>query len=203
MLAAPSSVASSPSAECDRRSLSREVGVLPRTAPTLALHGLLSCAIGSLVESVVVPGRVPGLASRALTPRTVRCTLAGTLHAPPLPVCGLGGPGRGLWTAISLVGFARALGVTICGLDECTCTLLAVTRPGVTVRSHTGPATGHCHFSPLTVRGLGIGVGGLGGVAGIALRLFCLPGSQQLWVEGGACPCGGGQLHPPAHTFSA
>ena len=32
---------------------------------------------------------------------------------------------------------------------------------------------------------------------------FGLLGSRQLWVEGGACPCGGGQLHSPAHTLVA
>ena len=123
-------------------------------------------------------GHVPSLASCALAPQTVHGlvdvgALAGTLHAPPLPACSLGGPGHGLWTATDLVEFARAVGVIVRGLDKRDHALLDVTRIGVTVCGHTGPATGHVtvaghetgHFSPLTVRGHGIGVCGLGGVA--------------------------------------
>ena len=65
--------------------------------------------------------------------------------------------------------------MTVCGLDECACVRLAVASPGVTGLGHTGPATGHVTVdtalpSPLTVRGLGSGVGGQGRVAGIAWR---------------------------------
>ena len=75
--------------------------VLPGGAPAFALHGPLSRGL---------VGRVPGLASRALAPRPVR-DLARTFHAPPLPACGLGGPGLRLQTATGPVKFAR-------GLDE-------------------------------------------------------------------------------------
>ena len=69
----------------------------------------------------------------ALAPQIIRGlvdggTLAVTSHD-LLPVCGLVGPGRGL----------RA----VLGVNECTHDLLAVARPGVTARGHTGPATGH------------------------------------------------------------
>ena len=90
-------------------------------------------------------GRVPGLASCALAPRTIRGlvdagTLTGTLHTPLLPACGFGGPGRGLRTATSLVEFVRVLAVTFCGLGKCARVRLAVVRPGVTISCHTGPA---------------------------------------------------------------
>ena len=73
--------------------------------------------MGNVVPARGLVGRVPGLASRALDPWTVRglvdvCALIGALHFPPLPMCGLGGPGRGLWTASWAVGFTHALGVT-------------------------------------------------------------------------------------------
>ena len=150
---------------------------LPGTVP--ALHDLPR-EVKILVPGVFVPvrglgGRVTGLASRALVPRTVRGlvdegALALTRHAPLLPVCGLGGPGRGLWTVAGPVGFARTLGVTVRCLDDCASVRLAVTRPGVT--GHTGPATGRVTVRPfpLTVHGLGKEVGGLGGVAGIVQR---------------------------------
>ena len=93
-----------------------------------------------------------GLACHTLAPRPVRGLVdadafAGILHAPLLPACG-----PGLRTATSLVEFVRSLGVTVRGLDECTCVHLVVTRLGVTVHGHmrlgvtvhghTGPATG-------------------------------------------------------------
>ena len=164
------------------------LGVLPWPAPALAFHGLLSRVVGRLVESVVVPahgsvGCVPGLASCALAPLSVRClvdagALAGALHTPPLPACGLGVPYRGVRTATSHVGFAHALGVTVRCLDECARALLAVARPGMTVCGHTGPATGHGTgpFSPLTIRGRRRGVGSQGKVTGIARRLLLPPG---------------------------
>ena len=112
VLAAPSSIASSASAERDHQSTE---GLL-RTAP--ALHDLPHEG-EILVKSVIVPvcglgGRVTGLASHVLNPRTVRGLvdegpLAGIRHAPLLPMCGLGGPGRGLRTATSTVKFSHAL----------------------------------------------------------------------------------------------
>ena len=106
------------------------LGSLLKLAPAHTLHGLLPCKVEILVKSVVVPvrslgGRVTSLASHSLVPRTVRGlvdedALAGTCHAPPLLACGLGGPGSGLRPATSPVGFARALGVTVRGLDEST-----------------------------------------------------------------------------------
>ena len=89
------------------------------------------------MKGVVVPvrdlvGCVTGLASCALAPRPVRGlmdagALAWTPHTLPLPVCGLGSPGLGLWTATRPVGFAHALGMTVRGLDKYACALLAVT----------------------------------------------------------------------------
>ena len=110
--------------------------------------------------------------------------------------CGLGGPGCGLQTHTGLVGFAHALRVTVCGLDECTRALLAVTRPSVTVRVHTGTATGLVTitghgtgpFSPLTVRSQGIGVGGQGGATGIARRLLLPPGIAATLGQGWRLP---------------
>ena len=67
-------------------------------------------------------------------------------------------------------------------------------------RSHSS-GYGVGRLSPLTVCGHVIEVGGLGRVAGIARRLLWPPGIATLWVEGGVCPCNGGQLHLPAHAF--
>ena len=160
VLAAPSSVASSVSAESGRRSRSRKIGESTevRTAPAHALRGLGS--------------RVTYRASRALVPRTVRglvdeVALAEIRHAHLLPACGLRGSGHGLRPATGPVEFDRTLGVTVRGLDECARVRLAVTRPGMTSCSHT---TGRVavashrtvHPFPLTVRGLGGGVGSLG-----------------------------------------
>ena len=174
VLAAPSLVASSVCAEHD----------LPRPVPTHALHGLLPLEV-SLLKGVVVPvrslgGQVTGLASHTLVPQTVRGlmdkgALTVTCHAPLLPVSGLGGPG--LRTSTGPVGCARALGVTVCGLDECARVCLAVARSSVISLGHTGLITSHVTAlpSPLIVRGLKSGVGSLGGVAGIAWR-FQPPG---------------------------
>ena len=121
------------------------------------------------------------LASLALGPWTVRSlldegALAGIRHTPPLPAFG---PGRGFRPATGPVGFARALGVTVRGLNECTLFRLAVARPGVTGLGHTGPTTGHMTVDTshvtvrpflMTFRGLGREVGGQGGVAGIVWR---------------------------------
>ena len=170
------------------------LGILLRTAP--ALHYLLPREVEILVESVAVPvrslvGRVTGLASRTLSPRTVRGlvdegTLAGILHSPLLPACGLVGPSRSLRTATCLIEFARALGVTVRGLDDCAHVRLAIARPSVTVCGHTSPATGRPF--PLTVRGLGRGVGGLGGVTGIARRLLLPPGIAATLGRGWSLP---------------
>ena len=115
---------------------------------------------------------------RAPAPRTVRGlvdggALAVTRPTLLLPVSGLVAPGRGLWTATGIAECACALGVTVCGLDECARDLLAVARPGMTARGRMGPATGHVTVAGLvtaplllTVRGLGRGVGGLDGVIG-------------------------------------
>ena len=113
-----------------------------------------------------------------------------TRHAPLLPVCCLGSPGHGLRTATSPVRFARVLGATVCGLNDCSRIRLAVARPGVTGCGHTGPATGHVTIRPflLTVRGLGKGVGGLGGVAGIVQRQLLLPGIAETLGRGWSLP---------------
>ena len=79
--------------------------------------------MGDVVPARGLVGRVPGLASRALDPRTVHglvdvCALIGALHFPPLPMCSLGGPGRGLWTTSWAVGFTHALGVTAHSLSS-------------------------------------------------------------------------------------
>ena len=124
-----------------------------------------------------------GLASRALAPWTVRSlvdesALAVTHHAPLLPVCGLCSTGHGLLATTGTVGCARTLEVTISSHNDCTRIRLAVARPGVTGRGHTGPATG-C-VTPclclLTVRDHGHGVGSLGGVTGITRRQLLPPG---------------------------
>ena len=132
--------------------------------PALGLEGPVACHAG-----------------RASAPRTVRGlvdggALAVTRPTLLLPVRGLVAPGRGLRAATGIVECTLALGVTVRGLDECARGLLAVARPSVTSRSHTGPATGRV-TAPLllTVRGLGSGVGGLDGVSGIAWRLLLLP----------------------------
>ena len=183
---APPSVDFSASAERGLQSRSCEVGGLLRPAP--ALHDPLSRVVGSLVKGIIMPvrglvGRIPSLSSCSLAPRPIHSlvnagALASTLHAPPLPAYDLGGPGLGLQTATGPVGFARSLSVTVCGLDECAHTLLAVTGHGVTVCGHTGFATGHRigPFSPLTIRGHGIEAGSLGGVAGIERKLLRPPG---------------------------
>ena len=71
------------------------------TASAHALHGLLPREVEILVKGVAVPGhslggRVTGLASRALTPRTVcglvdEGALTVTRHAPLLPMPGPSG----------------------------------------------------------------------------------------------------------------
>ena len=117
---------------------------LPRAAPALALPEPPAHLVGSVGNGDVVPahglvGRMPGLASRAFAPRPV-CglldvgTLAGALHAPSLPMGSLIIPGRGLWTAA--VRFAHALGVTVCGLDESACALLAAAGAGMIICGH-------------------------------------------------------------------
>ena len=122
--------------------------------------------------------------------------LTGILHTPLLPMCGLGGSGHGFRTTTGLVEFARTFRVTVRGLDNCTRVRLAGVRPGVTVRGHTGPATGRVtvaghgtgHPSPLTVRGRGRRVASLGGVAGIARRLLLPPGIAVTLGRGWSLP---------------
>ena len=129
------------------------------------------------------------LRSLALVPRIVHGlvdegALTVTRHTPLLPVCGLSDPGCGLRTATGPVGFARALGVTVRGLNDCTRVRLPVARSGMTGCGHTGPITGRVTVTghvtvrpfPPTVRGLGKGVGGLGRVTGIAQRQLLPPG---------------------------
>ena len=143
------------------------------TAHTLHVH--LPREVEILVKGNTVPvhgfgGCVTGLASRALAPRTVHplmdeSALAMARPAPLLPVCSLSGPGCGLLTATRIVGCARAL-----GHDDCARIHLAVVRPGVTDRGHTGPAASLVTAVPflLTVCSHERVVSGLGGVTGIA-----------------------------------
>ena len=123
VLADPSPVDSSVSAGGDRRSPLARLASLRGTAPAHALPVHLHRVVKMIVKSVAVPtlglrGRVPGLASRALAPRTVcglvdESALAVTRHAPPLPMCGLDAPGLGLLTATGTSEYTRALGATV------------------------------------------------------------------------------------------
>ena len=119
---APPSVEPSAS-ERDLRSRSREVGDSSEGRFALAIPGPVCLVRTVLRKGNVVPARglvgcVAGLASRVLAPQPV-CSrvdedaLAGACHAPPLPACGLGGPGRSLWAASGAVRFTHALGVAI------------------------------------------------------------------------------------------
>ena len=97
-------------------------------------------------------------------------------------MCGLVAPGRDLLTTAGTDWCARALEVTARSHGDCTRDRLAVTRPGVAARGHTGPATGHVTVAGLvtallhlTARGLEREVGGLDGVARTARRLLMLP----------------------------
>ena len=192
------------------------LGSLPRPPTALALPGPLPLEVESPVKGIVMPvhgqgGQMAGLAGRASVPRTVHGLVDGgaptvTCLAPLLPICGLGGPSCGLWTATGLVGCAHTLGVTVRGLDECAHVRLAVARPGVTGPGHTGPATGHVTAlpTPQIVRGLESRVGSLGGVAGIAWR-FWPPGiaatlgrewNLLLWLRAAPLLCS----HPPCRT---
>ena len=201
VLTAPSSVASSaPSAERNCRSRSRVAGgsTEARSCCRSSLsHGGESCG-----ERRCARSRSGGSRARSRKLRSCSTTrsqthgrgaLDGIRHALPLPMCG---PGRGLQTATGLAEFACALGVAVRSLDECVRALLAVTRPGVTVRGHTGPVTGHVTvaghgigpFSPLTVRGRGRGAGVQGGVPWIAWRLFLPPGIAATLGRGWSLP---------------
>ena len=110
-------------------------------------------------------------------------TLTVTRHTPLLPMCGFDGPGCGLLIATGTVECVRAPGATVCGRDDCAHDHLAIMRPGVTARGHTGPTTGHVTIAGLvtalpfllTARGQGRGVGGLDGVAVIARTMLLLP----------------------------
>ena len=102
---------------------------------------------GDIVPARGLVGRVASLASRALTPWPVRgrgdeCALTGACHAPPLPMCGLGGPSCGLRTATGGIGFAHALGVTVRGLNESARALRAAVGSDVIVGGHAFPTTG-------------------------------------------------------------
>ena len=145
------------------------------TAPAHALPVYLPREVGILLKSVTVPvhglgGHVTGLANRALAPWTFRGrmdkgTLAMTCHAPPLTVCHLDAPGHCLLTTTRITEYACAF-----GRDDCTRDRLSVARPGVTARSHTGPATGRVTVAVLvtalpfllTAHGQGRGVGNSG-----------------------------------------
>ena len=147
------------------------LAALPGPAPAHALPIYLPREVEIVVKSIAVPvlglvGLVTGLASRALTSRAVcgrvdegAFSVASSL--PPLPVCGL--------AATRTAECARALGVTVRSHDDCVSDRLAVARPGVTARCHTGPATGHVTVTSLVTallflliaRSLGRGVGAL------------------------------------------
>ena len=163
---------------------------LPETAPAPLAYSPLG--VGIPARSIAVPALGLGVTvtcrvGRVPTPRTVRGlvdggALAVTRPALLLPAYGLVAPGRCLRAATGIAECARAFGVTARGLDECARDLLAVARPGVTARGHTGPATGHVTVAGLvtaplllTVHGLGRGVGGLDGVTGTARRRLLLP----------------------------
>ena len=164
--------------------LEREEAPL-ETAPVRALHAYPPFGVQLPMKSITVFALglevlVLCLGSRAFDPRTVRClvdesALAVTCHGHLLPVCGLVAPGHSLLIATGAVECARCL-------DDCARDQLAVARPGMTARSHLGPATSHMTVTGLvtallllTARGLGRRVGGLDGVAGIARQLLVLP----------------------------
>ena len=119
MLADPSSVASSVFAGRDRRSRSHEIRESTRdrsrsrSSQSSPSRGRDSHE-GRRCARSWSGGRVTGLVSRSHVPQTVRGVmdegaLAVTRHAPLLPVFGLGGPGRGLWTATGPFGFGVRL----------------------------------------------------------------------------------------------
>ena len=181
---------------------------LPETTPAHTLPVHLPRMVEMIVKSVAVPalglgGRVPSLTSRTLALRTVRgCVderaLAVTRHTPPLPVCVLDAPGRSLLTATRTVECA-------CALDDCARVRQAIERPGVTACGHTGPTTGHLTVAGLvTAHGLGRGVGGLDGVAGIARRLLLLPAITATTgsTVGPAPAVAGGSVPLPKSSFT-
>ena len=192
VIADPFMVAPSSSPARGRRSQSRGRGNSTRDRSSLCSSRLSPpppLGVGILERSIVMPALGPEVTvtCRAPAPRTVRglvdgSALAVSRPAPILPVCGLVAPDRGLRTATGIAECTHALGVTVRGLDACARDLLAVAKPGVTARGHTGPTTGHVTIAGLvtaplllTVRGLGRGVGGLDGVPGIARKLLLLP----------------------------
>ena len=143
-------------------------------------------------------GRVTGLASHALDPRTIRGLVdEGALtrihDAPLLPACGLG---RGLRTATGPVEFRSR------SQSDRLQSRQVRSRSSGRCEVRRGRLRSHGTVRPfnLTVSSLGKGVGGLGRVAGIARKLLSPPGITQL---GGACTCGGRQLHSPAHAIFA
>ena len=159
------------------------LAALPGSASTHTLPVSLPREVEILVKSVAVPvlglgGRVAGLASCTLTPRTVlgrvdEGALAVTRHAPPPRVCGLNAPDHSLLNAARTAEYALAR-------DR-----LVVARPSVTARGHTGPATGHVTalLFLLTARGPGRGVDSLDGSPGLLGGCCCFPGSRLLWVD--------------------
>ena len=188
VLTAPSSVASSTSAECGLRSRSRVVWVstedcslscssrssLSRGGET---HGERHCARSRSGGSSARPRKSRSRSTTHLQSRGHGRYRRDSSRSPSARV-------QSRWSrSTGLIEFACALGLTVRGLDECPHTLLAIMRPGVTFCSHTGPTTSHVTiaghaagpFSPLTVRCQGIGVGGQGKVAGIARRLLLPP----------------------------
>ena len=124
-----------------RESLRRPAPVLvPPVLPDLRLE-----KHGRIVEPV--RGRVvlvAGFVARALAPlpicsQAVESVVGGTRLNRCLPVCGHGGIGRGLRTAIDPVGFARArlLGVTGLGLLTATGRGESVRDPPRRSRDHS------------------------------------------------------------------
>ena len=157
------------------------------------------------MKGVVVPvlglggGRLTGLTSHALVPRTVRSlvdigALSVTHHTPLLPVCGLSGRGLSLRNATDAVGVACALRVTVRGLDDCkTCSSGRREARCDWSQSHGSRYRSRGrHPFPLTVRSLGKGVSGLGGVARIARWQLLPPGIATTLSREWSLPCGCG-----------
>ena len=206
VLAAPSSVASSVSAECGRRSRSSEIGESTedhshsrssRSSPSQGRdsHEERRCARSRSGGSCDRSRKSRFRSTDCSQSRGRRRSRRDSSRSPSARVRSRQS-GRSLGTATSPVEFARTHGVTIRSPDECAHVCLAVARPSVTGRGHTGPTTGRVtvaghgtvHPFPLTVRGLGRGVGGLSGVAEIARRQLLPPGIAATLGRGWSLP---------------